>query len=216
MTDLVLRRGGGFRDILRAYRIIVDGREVGKINRNSEIRIPVSAGKHAVQLKIDWCSSSELIISVADGISMALECGPNHGASPLTNTKSYIWLAVADRGHATGASSSSSREEKRGGSFEDQKRGPYRGSDSTDSRQNEEREEGIHSARQTSTAWHEILQVSPDSSMEDIRGAYRRRMSEYHPDKVAQLGEEIRQVAERKSKEINAAYAEASRQRQGR
>jgi DnaJ-domain-containing protein 1 len=52
--------------------------------------------------------------------------------------------------------------------------------------------------------------------MEDIRRAYRRRMSEYHPDKVAHLGEEIRQVATEKSKEINAAYEEASRQCQGR
>ena len=34
-------------------------------------------------------------------------------------------------------------------------------------------------------------------------------MSEYHPDKVASLGKEIRELAERKSKEINAAYRDA-------
>jgi len=32
-------------------------------------------------------------------------------------------------------------------------------------------------------------------------------MKEYHPDKVAFLGREIRDVAERRSKEINNAYS---------
>ncbi len=62
-------------------------------------------------------------------------------------------------------------------------------------------------------AWHEVLQVPADASMREITRAYRRRMSEYHPDKVAPLGEEIRQVAERRTKEINLAYEEATRQR---
>jgi hypothetical protein len=220
MTDLVLRRSAGFRDILRAYRIFVDGRKVGKINRNSEIRIPVSAGKHTVQLKIDWCSSPELVVSVPAELPTVLECGPNFETSyvyPFTtgDPSSYIWLDVADRGHA-GTSSRSSRNEKGERIFEGQKRGPYPRSESTDSGQNEEREAGTPSARPTRAAWHKILQVPPGSSMEDIRCAYRHRMSEYHPDKVAQLGEEICQVADRKSKEINAAYEEASRQHQGR
>jgi hypothetical protein len=206
MTDLVLRRGDAYRDKFRAYRIIVDGRKVGKINRNSAVRIPVSAGKHTVQLKIDWCSSRELVISVAAGLSMVLECGPNDKTALFSNsfdTNNYIWLDVADRDYAE-TSSRSSREEKV--ASEGQKRGPYPGSDSTDSGHNEEREARTSSARPTRAAWHKILQVPPDSSMEDIRRAYRRRMSEYHPDKVAQLGEEIRQVADQKSKEINAAY----------
>ncbi len=31
-------------------------------------------------------------------------------------------------------------------------------------------------------------------------------MQEYHPDKVAHLGSELRRLAEHKAKEINAAY----------
>ena len=61
--------------------------------------------------------------------------------------------------------------------------------------------------------WYEVLQIPADSPMEEISRAYRRRVSEYHPDKVAQLGEEIREVAERRTKEINSAYDEATRQR---
>ena len=49
--------------------------------------------------------------------------------------------------------------------------------------------------------------------MEEIRAAYLKRISEYHPDKVTALGKEIREVAERKSKEINVAYSVALEER---
>jgi preprotein translocase subunit Sec63 len=35
--------------------------------------------------------------------------------------------------------------------------------------------------------------------------AYRQRMAEYHPDKVAHLGPELRELAERKATEFNLA-----------
>ncbi|WP_426286796.1 J domain-containing protein [Luteibacter sp. E-22] len=57
--------------------------------------------------------------------------------------------------------------------------------------------------------WHEVLGVLPEATHEEIVAAYRTRMSQYHPDKVANMGEDIRALAERRAKEINAAYAEA-------
>lgn len=61
--------------------------------------------------------------------------------------------------------------------------------------------------RQPSEAdyWN-ILGLSGNITKEDIRKAYRKAMTEYHPDKVASLGPELRALAEKKSKEINAAY----------
>lgn len=59
--------------------------------------------------------------------------------------------------------------------------------------------------------WWEVLGVPQIATRDEIAAAYKRRISEYHPDKVANLGEEIRAVAERRSKEINAAYDEAMR-----
>lgn len=59
--------------------------------------------------------------------------------------------------------------------------------------------------------WWEVLGVPQMATRNEIAAAYKRRISEYHPDKVAHLGEEIRAVAERRSKEINAAYDEAMR-----
>lgn len=68
--------------------------------------------------------------------------------------------------------------------------------------------------QQTSAStWAAVLGVSPDASMDAIRRAYQRRIAEYHPDKVAAPGAELRELAERKSKEINLAYEEACRAR---
>lgn len=61
--------------------------------------------------------------------------------------------------------------------------------------------------------WFEILGVTETASVSEIEHAYRVKISQYHPDKVAQLGEDIRQLAEAKSKEINAAYDAAMRLR---
>jgi DnaJ-domain-containing protein 1 len=53
---------------------------------------------------------------------------------------------------------------------------------------------------------HEILGVDSSASVEEIRTAYKARMHEYHPDKVAHLGEELQEVAHRKAVEIQQAY----------
>lgn len=58
-------------------------------------------------------------------------------------------------------------------------------------------------------AWHEVLELHQHATPDQIREAYQRLMSQYHPDKVASLGAELRALAEKKSKEINAAYRDA-------
>jgi len=53
---------------------------------------------------------------------------------------------------------------------------------------------------------HEILGVPPHASQEEIRSAYRRLAGRYHPDKVAHLGKEFQELAEKRFKEIQNAY----------
>ena len=57
--------------------------------------------------------------------------------------------------------------------------------------------------------WWEVLGISPEASVEEIRAAYRSQIAQYHPDKVATLGPEIREVAHRKSQQITEAYQQA-------
>ena len=54
---------------------------------------------------------------------------------------------------------------------------------------------------------HEILQIPSSASKDEISAGYKRMAQMYHPDKVASLAPEFREIAERKMKEINAAYA---------
>jgi DnaJ-domain-containing protein 1 len=51
-----------------------------------------------------------------------------------------------------------------------------------------------------------VLGVTPSASAEMIQTAYRARMKEYHPDKVAHLGEELQRLAHEKSQQIERAY----------
>jgi DnaJ like chaperone protein len=49
-----------------------------------------------------------------------------------------------------------------------------------------------------------------------MKSAYRKRVAEYDPDKVAALGAELRGLAEAKTKQINEAYRLIEQHRFGR
>ncbi len=51
-----------------------------------------------------------------------------------------------------------------------------------------------------------VLNVTRNASPEEIKNAYRKLVNKYHPDKVFHLGEEFRELAEKRFKEIEAAY----------
>lgn len=58
---------------------------------------------------------------------------------------------------------------------------------------------------------YSVLGVSPSASREAIQAAYRLRMKEYHPDKVAHLGEDLQVLAHEKSQQIQRAYKQLHR-----
>ena len=51
-----------------------------------------------------------------------------------------------------------------------------------------------------------ILELPDDADIEMIKSAYKKKMLEYHPDRVSNLGRELQILAEMKTKEINEAY----------
>ena len=51
-----------------------------------------------------------------------------------------------------------------------------------------------------------ILGPTRQTTLEHVKQAYRARIRDYHPDRVSHLGTELRELAEHKAKEINAAY----------
>jgi len=65
---------------------------------------------------------------------------------------------------------------------------------------------GARQQAATEENYYGVLGLEPGASAEEVKNSYRRLSKEYHPDKVAHLGEEFRRIAEEKMKEINVAY----------
>lgn len=53
---------------------------------------------------------------------------------------------------------------------------------------------------------YRVLGLTREASDAEIDLAYRRLISQYHPDRYADAAPELRAQAERKAREINAAY----------
>jgi hypothetical protein len=60
--------------------------------------------------------------------------------------------------------------------------------------------------QESSKSPYEVLGLGVNASKGEIRIAYRKMASLYHPDKVAHLAPEFREMADKKMKEINTAY----------
>jgi len=53
---------------------------------------------------------------------------------------------------------------------------------------------------------YRVLGVLEDATDAEVEQAYRRLISQYHPDKLIGVAEELREQAEDRASEINAAY----------
>lgn len=58
----------------------------------------------------------------------------------------------------------------------------------------------------TRRPWYDVLGVSPEATRAEINAAYQALIIQYHPDKFTQHGDEIREIAKKRAKELNAAY----------
>jgi DnaJ like chaperone protein len=68
--------------------------------------------------------------------------------------------------------------------------------------------------RETDTNWaYTALEIQPSATNEEVKKAYRRMAMKFHPDKVATMGEEMRQQATEKFRAINEAYEHIKKQR---
>lgn len=62
-------------------------------------------------------------------------------------------------------------------------------------------------------AAYKILQITPDATNNEVKKAYREMAKKYHPDRVANLGDDIRKAAEAKFQSVNEAYENIKNER---
>jgi hypothetical protein len=85
-TLTIHRLGGRYRDAARAYKVLVDGQETGKIKSGNSENYALAPGNHVVRMKVDWCRSQDVEVTVPEGGAVELRCKPSAGA----------WRAIYD------------------------------------------------------------------------------------------------------------------------
>ena len=60
---------------------------------------------------------------------------------------------------------------------------------------------------------YKILGLDSSSTDNEVKKTYRKMAAKYHPDKVAHLGEDLKNLAEEKFKSLNDAYQNIKKER---
>jgi hypothetical protein len=66
MPSLTVRRDSGYADSIRAYKLLLDGTEIGRIASGESKSFEVTPGEHTLQAKIDWCSTKPVSFTTED------------------------------------------------------------------------------------------------------------------------------------------------------
>jgi len=70
-----------WRDKLRSYKILLDGKVIGTIANGATHDFTIVAGEHVVRLKIDWAGSPKMSFTVAAGEIAEFVCRAGGGAA---------------------------------------------------------------------------------------------------------------------------------------
>lgn len=54
--------------------------------------------------------------------------------------------------------------------------------------------------------WYRMLEVEPGASQEEIKSAYRKMAKKYHPDRLGDVGEDVKEAAVEKFRQVKEAY----------
>jgi hypothetical protein len=73
-------RPNQFADRIRSYRILVNGKDAGKIAADSTLDIAAPAGDVTIQARIDWGRSRPLTINAPAGRTIEIEVSNRWGA----------------------------------------------------------------------------------------------------------------------------------------
>jgi len=83
-----------WRDRLRAYRIMIDREDVGRLRPGETGRYEVLAGRHQVEVHIDWASSPQINVEVADGEIASLRCRPSGGVALFSLFRPHEYIRL--------------------------------------------------------------------------------------------------------------------------
>ena len=100
------RRGGPKFDMLRAYRILINGQQVGKLRRGGSLTLIHPEGRAVIEARIDWCSATPLAVMVGPETNTVIEVANSNGmagammASDVLDPTNYLTLTLISGGEA--------------------------------------------------------------------------------------------------------------------
>ncbi len=80
-TVIRLTRTSEWKNRFRAFAVFIDGAKVGKIRNGQSVTFPIDPGDHELFVKIDWCVSNAVGLSVPKGVTVELSCGSGFAAT---------------------------------------------------------------------------------------------------------------------------------------
>lgn len=80
-TIVLSRKPRAYRDGLRSYLVMLDGKQVAKVRQGRTVEVPVASGRHEVHLEISWCRSRSIEFDAHPGEVIKLFAEP--GGSPF-------------------------------------------------------------------------------------------------------------------------------------
>ena len=73
------RRGGPRFDLLRGYRILIDGEAVGKLRLGGSLTVEHPPGLAKIEARIDWCSAAPLTVLIEAAETTVVEVMNSRG-----------------------------------------------------------------------------------------------------------------------------------------
>jgi hypothetical protein len=64
MAIIKIQRTNDYMNLMRDYRLFIDGQKIGSIGNAQTKEFEIPAGRHSLIAKIDWCSSQELSFEI--------------------------------------------------------------------------------------------------------------------------------------------------------
>src|ERR1700680_3421316 len=94
------RKRERWRDQGRSYKVIVDGRMVGRVRNGQQQDFVVTPGQHRIRIKVDWSGSRDVSLVLENGESRTLVCHPKGSAmsSPIRLFSRRAWVDLYEPG----------------------------------------------------------------------------------------------------------------------
>src|SRR5438105_2345668 len=67
MPGIAIKRANEFADMVRSYKVELDGEVVGKVKSGETFSYELPSGMHSLKLRIDWKGSNTVAFEISDG-----------------------------------------------------------------------------------------------------------------------------------------------------